>query len=90
MKEENNVKPKNLLLVIINSSMKYGVDKKYRKNLLILKIKIKQPKAHIIYLSKKEQYILAKHINNNLNLRNLTILMDLYTGFRIGELCALQ
>ncbi len=81
---------KNLLLVIINSSIKYGVDEKYRKSFPVLKVKIKQPKARIVYLTKKEQNILEKHINDNLNLRNLAILMDLYTGLRIGELCALQ
>lgn len=81
---------KNLLLVIITSSIKYGVDKKYRKSFPNLKVKIKQPKGRIVYLTKKEQSILEKHINDNLNLRNLAILMDLYTGLRIGELCALQ
>lgn len=81
---------KNLLLVIINSSIKYGVDRKYRKDFPNLKIKIKQPKGRIVYLTKKEQSILEKYINDNLNLRNLAILMDLYTGLRIGELCALQ
>jgi len=81
---------KNLLLVIINSTIKYGVDKKYKKSFPILKVKIKQPKARIVYLTKKEQNILEKHINDNLNLRNLAILMDLYTGLRIGELCVLQ
>lgn len=81
---------KNLLFVIINSSIKYGIDRKYRKVFPNLKIKIKQPKGRIVYLTKKEQSILEKHINDNLNLRNLAILMDLYTGLRIGELCALQ
>lgn len=81
---------KNLLLIIINSSIKYGVDKKYRKFFPCLKIKIKQPKGRIVYFTKKEQSILEKHINDNLNLRNLAILLDLYTGLRIGELCALQ
>lgn len=81
---------KKLLFVIINSSIKYGIDRKYRKFFPNLEIKIKQPKGRIIYLTKKEQSILEKHINDNLNLRNLAILMDLYTGLRIGELCALQ
>lgn len=81
---------KKLLLIIINSSIKFGVNKKYRKSFPILKIKIKQPKARVVYFTKKEQNMLEKYINDNLNLRNLAILMDLYTGLRIGELCALQ
>jgi len=81
---------KNLLFIIINSSIKYGLKKIYRKSFLSLDIKIKQPKARIVYLTRKEQSILEKYINNNLNLRNLAILLDLYTGLRLGELCALQ
>lgn len=81
---------KKILLIVINSSIKYGVEKKYRKSFPSLEIKIKQPKGRIVYLTKKEQSILEKHINDNLNLRNLAILVDLYTGLRIGELCALK
>jgi len=81
---------KNLLFVIINSSTNYGVEKKYRKSFPTLKVKLKQPTPRVVYFSKKEQNILEKYINNNLNLRNLAILLDLYSGLRIGELCALQ
>ena len=81
---------KKLLLIIINSSIMYGVNKKYRKSIPVFKIKIKHPKASIVYLSKKEQNILEQYINDNVNLNNLAILIDLYTGLRIGELCALQ
>lgn len=81
---------KNLLLIVVNASIKYGVERKYRKSFPVIQIKIKHPKARVVYLTKKEQSILGKHLNDNLNLRNLAILIDLYTGLRIGELCALQ
>lgn len=76
---------KNLLLIIINSTINYGVEKKYRKSFPSLRIKIKEPKARIVYFTKKEQNILEKYVNDNLNLRNLAILMDLYTGLRIAN-----
>lgn len=81
---------KNLIYIIINSSLKFGVERKYRKSVPHLKIKLKQPKSRIVYLTKKEQSTLEKYIFDNLNLRNLAILVDLYTGLRLGELCALQ
>lgn len=81
---------KNLLLIIINSAIRYGISKKYRKSFPEYKIKINRPKARIVYLTKKEQGILEKYIFSHINLRNLAILMDLYTGLRLGELCALQ
>lgn len=81
---------KKLLYIVINSSINYGIERKYRKEFGTLNIKIKSPKTRIVYLTQKEQNILEEYLNNNLNLRNLSILFDLYTGLRIGELCALQ
>lgn len=81
---------KKTIYTIINSVIKYGMDKLYRKKNLKCEIKFKPPKVRIEYLTKKEQYILEEYLKNNLNLRNLCILFDLYTGLRIGELCALQ
>lgn len=81
---------KNILLVVINSSIKYGIEKKYRKTNINIKVKIKKPKERIVYLTKKEQNTLEKYLTNNLNLKNLAVLVDLYTGLRIGELCSLK
>lgn len=81
---------KNLLLIIINSALKFGVKQKYKKEIPFCEIKLKKVKGKIIYFTKKEQKILENHLNKKLNLRNLAILVDLYTGLRIGELCALQ
>jgi len=81
---------KKTIYTIINSVIKYGTGKLYRKKIVKFEIKFKPPKIRIEYLTKKEQYILEEYLKNNLNLRNLCILFDLYTGLRIGELCALQ
>lgn len=81
---------KNILLIIINSSIKYGVEKKYRKSLIDINIKFKKNKNKIKYFTIKEQGILEKYLNENMNIRNLAILVTLYTGLRLGELCALK
>lgn len=81
---------KKIIYIIIKSSIKYALENKYRKSFPILNIKIKQPKPRIEYFTKKEQYILEKYLYENLNLKTLPILVDLYTGLRLGELCSLK
>lgn len=88
--EELSNSTKKMLLIIIKSSINYGIKQKYRNKALIIEKKIKPSKARIVYLTKKEQKKLERYIYNHLNLRNLAILFDLYTGLRLGELCALQ
>lgn len=51
---------------------------------------VKQIQKPMRILSSAEQDILTKHLIANLNFTNLGILISLYTGIRIGELCALK
>jgi len=81
---------KNNLFVIINASINYGINKKYRKKFLIEKIQFKKSKNEITYFTKKEEEILVNYLTNNMNLRNLSILLGLFSGIRIGEICALK
>ena len=56
-------------------------------------IKIKLPKIkkkEILTLNYKEKQKLEKYILNNINNYSVGILISLYTGLRIRELCALQ
>ena len=80
---------KNIILIIIKSSINYGIKKKYRKNNINIDVHFKK-NNNISYLTINEQNILENYIRNNMNLRNLCILTALYTGIRIGELCALK
>ena len=62
---------------------------------LITPIKIdfniqKKKKKQIHVLQKQEQLILENYCINQINLYTLSILFCLYTGVRIGELCALK
>lgn len=47
-------------------------------------------KKKVYILTKSEQKKITTYILEKLNSRNLGILISLYTGIRIGELCALQ
>lgn len=53
-------------------------------------ISIRQPQSNMRILSFSEQQRLSNHLLNNLNSCNLGILLCLYTGLRIGEICALK
>ena len=91
----NNIKnlkdsTKNVILIIIKSSIKYGINNKYRKNFETIDIKLQRIKNEVTYFTIKEQQIIESYIKNNMNIRNLMILVDLYTGIRIGELCSLK
>ena len=73
----------NTIYYIIKSSLN-------NKNISFNNYNIKKPKSKIIYLTNTEEKILLDYINNNINLNNLGILICLYTGIRIGEVCALR
>lgn len=53
-------------------------------------ISVKQPQKTMRILSRTEQQRLIKYLYEDLNLCNLGILVCLYTGLRIGEICALK
>ena len=58
-----------------------------------INIDIPTPKIHkkeIIIFSKEDQLLLENFLLNNLNYINLGIYLCLYTGLRIGEICALK
>lgn len=54
------------------------------------KITIKQPQKPMRILSLQEQQKISKYLYNNLTSINMGILLCLYTGIRIGEVCALK
>lgn len=53
-------------------------------------ISIRQQQKPMRILSRNEQAILSKHLYSNLTPCHLGILLCLYTGMRIGEVCALK
>jgi integrase len=78
------------IMVVIKSALKYAsnedlqIDVNFRLNLPRERIK------EIRVLSRNEQVRLEQYLRTNIDLCKLGILLCLYTGLRIGELCALK
>lgn len=90
--EEKNVSSsiRKTLLYIIKASILVGHNKGETPLLDLSEIKFKPEKKEIEILSKLEQTKLESHILSKLNIRKLCILLTLYTGLRIGEVCGLK
>ena len=75
--------------------LKESIRKAFDENKIkIFNLKFNFPKDNKIksmyVLSKKEQNIIMKYVLKNLNNKNIGILISLFLGIRIGELCALK
>ncbi len=78
----------NSVLVFLHSCMKYG----HRQYNLPLPefIYLSCDKKEMRVLSEEEQKKLVKYLINDMDIYKLGVLTALYTGLRVGELCALQ
>lgn len=79
------------ICIIIKSSIKKAVNDGLINH---IELSFNYPKSNkeekIYILTKKAQNKLTNYSLNNINSRNIGILLSLYSGIRIGELCALQ
>ncbi len=78
------------ILVILKSSLEYGRDNNYQINCNTKRISVKKKDKEMRVLSISEQTVLSNYLRQDMNLYKLGILLSLYTGIRIGELCALR
>lgn len=78
------------IIVIIKSIYKYAQREYNIKNVTEGMIMPKKEKAEVRLLSETEQQKLKKYLKENLDRTSLGIVLSLYMGLRIGELCALQ
>lgn len=79
-----------IVIYIIRSTINFAYKQKYIK---LIQLEIKLPpyeKKPIKILPKKEQKILENYLITKQDCYSLCILICLYTGMRIGELCALK
>ncbi len=53
-------------------------------------VRIRRPPVNIRVLTRAEQDALCKYLYNNVCPRNVGILLSLFAGLRVGELCALR
>lgn len=72
--------------IIINYASNFGINSNINFNI----INIKSKEAEIKVLSQNQCNKLSLYLINNMNFTNLGILICLYTGIRIGEICALK
>lgn len=78
------------MLIVLKMVYRFGVKKNF---LTHCEWEIKFPTVHhnkeLPVLTIEQQRTLMKHLTENFTFRNLGILICLYTGMRIGEICAL-
>ena len=78
------------ILVVIKNSVEYGKNNGLNIPCNIKQISIKKQDKEMRVLNAEEQSLLTDFLCHNTNLYKLGILLSLYTGIRIGELCALK
>jgi len=93
--ENNNISKLSLstqraLLFIIKSSINYAISNNLRKQINFSNINIKRPKPKVVYFTRNEQDILEEYLKNNINIDKIGILICLYSGIRLGEVCGLK
>ncbi len=79
------------IMMIIKSSLKYAMNEgRIRDINLDFEMPKLTNKDKVEVLSMHDQEILVEYILNNLNIKSIGILLTLYSGLRIGEICALK
>lgn len=78
------------IIVVLKAIFKYASREYHINNVTDGITMPKKSKPEIIIMSKDEQKRLASYINNNRNKSTLGVALSLYTGMRIGEICALR
>ena len=78
------------LIYIIKSSLIYAYNNKFCDYIDLSEIKFKPTNKTIFILSKEEQNVLELKLREKINIRKVCLLLCLYTGIRIGEVCGLK
>lgn len=78
------------IIVLMKSIYRYACREYAIRNVLDSIIMPKRQRNEVRVLSREEQRCLSVYINTNCDLVTLGVAISLYTGLRIGELCALQ
>ena len=79
------------ITIILKGSIKKGINEDKIKHIELTFNYPKDNKENKIYvLTKREQNKITNYVLENINSRNIGILISLYSGIRIGELCALK
>lgn len=79
----------NSILSLLRNILEYAAREKDLQIADTKDISVKQPQKPMRILSRAEQQRLSDYLRENLTPSNMGILLCLYTGLRIGEICAL-
>lgn len=89
LKEKNlSAKSINDILIVLGLAFKYA-EEEYEITTPRIRY-LKEEKKEMRVLSVNEQLQLTTYLNSNIDINKLGILLALFTGIRVGELCALQ
>lgn len=77
------------ILTVIKSTMEYARYNNYEVSCTLKKMSIKKKDKEMRVLTLAEQAALLKTLTNEMDLCKFGVILSLYTGIRIGELCAL-
>ena len=78
------------ILTIVKSTIEYAQYKNLPIVCNLRKLTIKKKEKEVRVLSQSEQEALLKVLTDEMDRYKFGVLLSLYTGIRIGELCALQ
>lgn len=91
-KKENGISAKTVsdALSLIRRIICYAVSRGYKTLCTGKELSINQPSKEFNVLTQSEQDILCRYLYAHQSERNVGILLSLFSGLRIGELCALE
>lgn len=78
------------VISILRGIRKFAISEQYQVGFDIADMKLKKEQKELRVFDSAEQLILCDFLLQNMNLDHLGILLCLYTGIRVGELCALR
>lgn len=78
------------ITAVLIQILRYAEREKYIQPLIYDFSRPVVPKKELEVLSTKEQEFLVNNIKQDINRENIGILLSLYAGLRLGEVCALQ
>lgn len=90
LKDKIAISTQKKLLYIIKNSLSYAYNNKYCNYIDLSDIKFKLSKKTMFILSREEQIILESTLKEKINIRKVCLLLCLYTGLRVGEVCGLK
>ena len=90
--EQSSLSPKSVtsIISVMKNIFEYAEQVKKYDVINLNGISVKQTQQHLRVLSVNEQQRLCEYLFENFDLCNFGIVLSLYTGLRIGEICALK